>query len=59
METMAIYMHDTIITGEELKSFVIDVDTRDHFIDSVLYNSTSYIEEKTAEELRKEKDPVK
>jgi hypothetical protein len=32
---------------------------KDYIVDSVLYNCTSYIEEKTPEDLAKEQDPVK
>ena len=59
METKAIYMFGRVITDGELLQLKLEDDTRDYIVDSVLYNCTSYIEEKKPEDLAKEKDPVK
>ena len=59
METKAIFVFGKVIADGELKQWKLDNATRDHIVDSVLYNCSSYVEEKKPEDLAKEMDPEK
>ena len=59
METKAIFVFGKVIAEGELKQWNLDNATRDHIVDSVLYNCSSYVEEKKPEDLAKEMDPEK
>ena len=59
METKAVYMFGRVITDGELLQLRLGEAVKEHIIDSVHYNCTSYIEEKKPEDLAKEQDPVK
>jgi P-type E1-E2 ATPase len=44
METKAIFVFGKVIAEGELKQWKLDNATRDHIVDSVLYNCSSYVE---------------
>ena len=60
METKAIYVFGKVIAEGDLLQWTLNDATRDHIVDSVLYNCSSYVEEKKPEDLAKEKkkDPL-